>query len=258
LGHLIGHEAPAGGSCEPCKRGNGPFASCRLVFLPGFGFQWTLAAHVVSGHVAQTSVLSVSAFPGVIPSISDLFAGPTGFELCSHHFIFIYLVRWSILSHFVSATMADPSSSFSAAADAAHLADDSNDWKAIRTTVVANQSVDLPELGSFNLYKLTPPLKERADLDNWIDQVEKVLQGYNLHHLINKNIPWPRIRDPNCKKWHTLSLQVRSWLSSSIHHTVMQEINARGSDLYYADELFAEINAPIIYNSTRGLPSYGF
>jgi hypothetical protein len=37
--------------------------------------------------------------------------------------------------------MADPSSSFSAAADASHLADDSNDWKAIRTTVVANQSV---------------------------------------------------------------------------------------------------------------------
>jgi hypothetical protein len=132
--------------------------------------------------------------------------------------------------------MADPSSSsagaarlssFSAAADAAHLDDDSNDWKALQTTVVANQSVDLPELGSFNLYKLTPPLKERADLGNWIDQVEKVLQGYNLHHLINKSIPWPRIRDPNGKKWHTQSL----WLSSSIHHTVMQEINARGSGL---------------------------
>jgi hypothetical protein len=147
--------------------------------------------------------------------------------------------------------MADPSSSsaaapqllspFSAAADAAHLADDSNDWKAIRTTVVANQSVNLPEPGSFNLYKLTPPIKERADLDNWIDQVEKVLRGYNLHHLINKDIPWPRIRDPNGQKWNTLSLQVGSWLSSSIHHTVMQEINARGSDLYYADELFAEI-----------------
>ncbi|KAJ5039433.1 hypothetical protein EN45_020090 [Penicillium chrysogenum] len=73
--------------------------------------------------------------------------------------------------------MADPSSSaaaaqlssFSAAADTAHLGDDSNDWKALRTSVVANQSVDLPKLGSFNLYKLTPPLKERADLDSWID-----------------------------------------------------------------------------------------
>jgi hypothetical protein len=132
-------------------------------------------------------------------------------------------------------------SSFSAAADAAHLDDDSNDWKALRTTVVANQAVDLPELGSFNLCKLTPPLKERADPDIWIDQVDKVLRGYNLHHLNNKNIPWPKIRDPNGKKWHTLSLQVRSWLSNSIDHTVMQEINARGSDPYYADELFAEI-----------------
>jgi hypothetical protein len=61
--------------------------------------------------------------------------------------------------------MANPSP-FSTAADAAHLANDSNDWKAIRTTVVANQAVNLPEPGSFNLYKLTPPLKERADLDN--------------------------------------------------------------------------------------------
>lgn len=70
--------------------------------------------------------------------------------------------------------MADPSSSsaaaaqlssFSAAANVAHLDNDSNDCKALGTTVVANQSVDLPELGSFNLYKLTPPLKERADLD---------------------------------------------------------------------------------------------
>jgi hypothetical protein len=66
--------------------------------------------------------------------------------------------------------MADPSpsaaatqlSSFSDATDTAHLDDDSNDWKAVRTSIVANESVDLPKLGSFNLYKLTPPLKERA------------------------------------------------------------------------------------------------
>jgi hypothetical protein len=69
--------------------------------------------------------------------------------------------------------MAEPSSS----AAAAQL-DDSRDWKSLRSAVADNQAVDLSELGSFNLYKLTPPLKERADLDIWIDQVDKVLQGH--------------------------------------------------------------------------------
>jgi hypothetical protein len=61
--------------------------------------------------------------------------------------------------------MANPSP-FSTTTDVANLAEDSNDWKAIRSTIVINQAVNLPEPGSFNLYKLTPPLKERADLDN--------------------------------------------------------------------------------------------
>jgi phenylalanyl-tRNA synthetase beta subunit len=81
--------------------------------------------------------------------------------------------------------------------------------------------VNLPEIGSFNPYKLTPPLKERADLDIWIDRVEKVLRGLKLHNLINKDIPWLMLRDPNADKWHTLSLQVRTWLSSSVDYTVM-------------------------------------
>lgn len=43
LGQLIGHEAPAGHVCGPCARGNGPFDGCRVVFLLGSGFQWSLA-----------------------------------------------------------------------------------------------------------------------------------------------------------------------------------------------------------------------
>lgn len=43
LGQLIGHEAPAGEACVPCARGNGPFDSCRIVFMLGSGFQWSLA-----------------------------------------------------------------------------------------------------------------------------------------------------------------------------------------------------------------------
>jgi hypothetical protein len=62
------------------------------------------------------------------------------------------------------------------------------DWYAKQDVIVADQSVGLPEVGSFNLYKLTPPLKERTDFDNWMDQVEKVLRSHKLHNLINTDI----------------------------------------------------------------------
>ena len=40
------------------------------------------------------------------------------------------------------------------------------DWYTKQDVIVADQSISLPEVGSFNLYKLTPPLKERTDFDN--------------------------------------------------------------------------------------------
>lgn len=43
LGQFVGHEAPDGEACDPCRKGNGPFNSCRVVFLDGAGFQWSLA-----------------------------------------------------------------------------------------------------------------------------------------------------------------------------------------------------------------------
>ena len=38
LGQLIGHEAPVGESCTACRKTNGPFRSCCIVFLTGLGF----------------------------------------------------------------------------------------------------------------------------------------------------------------------------------------------------------------------------
>jgi hypothetical protein len=43
---------------------------------------------------------------------------------------------------------------------------------------------------------------------------------------------------PNGEKWSTLLLQVRTWLSSSIDYTVMQEINARGKVIDFAVDFF--------------------
>jgi hypothetical protein len=131
--------------------------------------------------------------------------------------------------------MADPSSSQQGALQP------NRNWHAKRDAVVEGQAVDLPEIGSFNLYKTTPPLKERTELDAWVDQVEKILRSHKLHNLINNKIPWPVVDDPNGDKWYTLSLQVRTWISSSIDNELMQEINARGNSVDFADELLAEI-----------------
>jgi hypothetical protein len=114
-------------------------------------------------------------------------------------------------------------------------------WYAKRDVVVADQAVGLPEVGSFNLYKITPPLKERIDFDTWVDQVEKILRSHKLHNLINTNIPWPVVDDPNGETWYTLSLQVKTWMTSSMDHTLVQEINARGSTIEFADEFLAEL-----------------
>ncbi|OQE24192.1 hypothetical protein PENFLA_c010G03600 [Penicillium flavigenum] len=136
--------------------------------------------------------------------------------------------------------MTDSSSSQPAAVQPTNR-NPNRDWHAKQDVAVADQAVDLPEIGSLNLYKITPPLKERTDLDMWIDQVEKTLRSHKLHNLVNKEIPWPVVDDPNGDKWRTLSLQVRIWLSSSIDHGLMQEINGRGNATDFADELFDEI-----------------
>ncbi|KAJ5521539.1 transcriptional regulator family: Centromere protein B DNA-binding region [Penicillium freii] len=42
--------------------------------------------------------------------------------------------------------------------------------------------------GTFTLFKITPPLKNKEDLDNWLDKVEKILESHNLHNLIKKDV----------------------------------------------------------------------
>lgn len=126
-------------------------------------------------------------------------------------------------------------------ASQAQLPPDDNNWYDEEDVLVANQAVGLPDVGTFNLYTITPPLKEREDLDQWIDKVEEILESYNLHNLIKKSIPWPSRRDPNGQKWKTLSKQVRTWLSSSMDGDLMKEINGRGNPVTFADELMEEI-----------------
>ncbi|CRL21889.1 unnamed protein product [Penicillium camemberti] len=45
--------------------------------------------------------------------------------------------------------------------------------------------------------KMSPSPIKVEDLDNWIDTVEKILEGHNLQNLIKKSVPWPTRRDPN-------------------------------------------------------------
>ncbi|KAJ5878380.1 hypothetical protein N7455_001845 [Penicillium solitum] len=123
----------------------------------------------------------------------------------------------------------------------AQLPPDDNNWYDEEDVLVTDQAVGLLDVGTFNLYKITPPLKRSEDLDKWSHKVEKILELHNLHNLINKSIPWPSRRDPNGQKWKTLSKQVRTWLSSSIDGDLMEDINGRGNPVTFADELIEEI-----------------
>lgn len=46
----------------------------------------------------------------------------------------------------------------------AQLPPDDNKWYDEEDVLVSDQSLDLPDVGTFNLYKMTPPLKEREGL----------------------------------------------------------------------------------------------
>ncbi|KAJ5926178.1 hypothetical protein N7516_007951 [Penicillium verrucosum] len=90
---------------------------------------------------------------------------------------------------------------------------DNNNWHDEEDVLVIDQAVGLPDVGTFNLYKITPPLKEREDLDKWIDKVEKILESHNLHNL----------------------------MSSSLDSDLIEEINGRGNPITFADEFLEEI-----------------
>jgi hypothetical protein len=116
-----------------------------------------------------------------------------------------------------------------------------NNWHEDIDEEVADQSVGLPEIGSFTLYAITPPLLDPEDLEMWIDEVQKTLRGHNLHKLIDKSIPWPTRDNPNGRKWKALSIQVRTWISSNIDYEVRRSIFDRGVRTNFADELVEQI-----------------
>ncbi|KAJ5868408.1 hypothetical protein N7534_002961 [Penicillium rubens] len=91
----------------------------------------------------------------------------------------------------------------------------SKDWYAYLDIVRTNgtQADKLPKIGSFVLYKLEPPLKNKEDFDNWYNGVYKILRGHHLHRLIDKNIERPDIDAENAEDWVTLSIQVVGWLT---------------------------------------------
>ncbi|KOS47412.1 hypothetical protein ACN38_g1599 [Penicillium nordicum] len=53
---------------------------------------------------------------------------------------------------------------------------DNNNWHDEEDVLVNDQAVGLPDVGTYNLYKITPPHKEREDLDKWIDKVDAAVQ----------------------------------------------------------------------------------
>ncbi|KAJ5971829.1 uncharacterized protein N7479_001747 [Penicillium vulpinum] len=113
-------------------------------------------------------------------------------------------------------------------------------WDAIedtdQTTASGDQSNGLPEIGSFVLYKIEPPLKEKEDFDEWYDTVTRILEGHSLHRLIDKNIERPDTDSEDAEKWMKLSIQVRAWLRHSIDSDVVKDITSTGQRTKWADD----------------------
>ena len=116
-----------------------------------------------------------------------------------------------------------------------------NNWHEEDDVIVTDQAVGLPEIGSFTLYNITPPMKEKEELEMWIDKAERILQTHNLHNLINKSIPRPMKNNPDGQKWKTLSKQVRSWPANSFGRDLLYEVYARGDRTGFADEFKEEL-----------------
>ncbi|KAJ5836274.1 hypothetical protein N7447_002300 [Penicillium robsamsonii] len=114
------------------------------------------------------------------------------------------------------------------------------DWTSVedadQTTLGGDQGEGLPEIGSFVLYKIEPPLKEKEDFDTWLDTVTKILQGHNLHRLINKEVEKPDRDSENAEKWMKISMQVRAWLRAGLDPEIAKDITSTGERTTWADD----------------------
>ncbi|KAJ5046015.1 hypothetical protein NUH16_002840 [Penicillium rubens] len=84
-------------------------------------------------------------------------------------------------------------------------------------------------------------MKEREELEMWIEKVERILQTHKPHNLINKSIPRPMRNNPDGQKWKTLSKQATSWLGNRLGRDLLHEVYARGDRTGFADEFMEEL-----------------
>jgi hypothetical protein len=119
----------------------------------------------------------------------------------------------------------------------------SKDWYAYLDTVRTNgtQADKLPKIGSFVLYKLEPPLKNKEDFDNWYNGVYKILRGHHLHRLIDKNIERPDTDADNAEDWVTLSIQVTGWLTQCIDPDIANDLINSGERVELADDFMYQL-----------------
>ncbi|KAJ5406820.1 hypothetical protein N7465_008104 [Penicillium sp. CMV-2018d] len=122
--------------------------------------------------------------------------------------------------------MSTPAASASTSAAATAQPPHNRNWYDEEDITPDDQSVGLPEIGTFTLFMITPPPKHKVDLDNWLDKVEKILESHNLHNLIKKDVLWPHRDSENGQKWKTIS---------------KQELNSRGNKMSFADEFVDEL-----------------
>ncbi|KAJ6147945.1 MAG: hypothetical protein LBE64_08300 [Acinetobacter pittii] len=138
--------------------------------------------------------------------------------------------------------MADVNTTNSNARIGAGAPSDDNWYEYIDAVQTGGTQADkLPVIGSFVLYKLEPSLKNKEDFNTWYDRVYRILRGYRLHKLIDKNVERPYIDAPDAENWFTLSIQVTAWLSYCIEPEIVKDINSTGQRVELADDFMHQL-----------------
>ena len=164
-------------------------------------------------------------------------------------FYFIFIKNILIFSFINISALAASASSAAATAQPPYNRNQYNK----EDVIPADQSVGLPNIGTFTLFKITSLLKNKEDLDNQLDKIEKILESYNLYNLIKKDVLQPYRDSENSQKQKTISKQVYTQLLGSIDNKLIQKLNSQDNKITFANEFVNKLKKLIKDKDYRAL-----
>lgn len=126
-------------------------------------------------------------------------------------------------------------------------APDDDNWSEViqhHPHAVADQSIGLPELGSYHLYPIYPPLPKEATLENfeeWHQVIMKSLQDFGMQNLVEKEVQRPKRNAQNAEKWWQMSTHTQTWITRCVDQKLATDILRRHPETRLADKFMDEL-----------------